>query len=123
EDDDLLAFDRAVHAAEAEGDFELAVETARPTEVLLRYQRLLPRRNDASTSDAFRTVEARHAALHDRSLPLVRADLDHARDTWQWVLRLAPDAGLAVQVAALLHDVERLASEAHARVEHLAADY
>src|SRR5690606_3409100 len=67
-DDDLLAVDRLVHDAECEGDFELVVETARPEEVLLRYQRLLPSRNDASNADAFRTAEARHAVLHDLSL-------------------------------------------------------
>ena len=36
---------------------------------------------------------------------------DHALDVWQWVLRLSPSAGLAVQLAALFHDVGRLLSE------------
>jgi hypothetical protein len=38
-------------------------------------------------------------------------------------VRLEPDASAAVQVAALFHDVERLASEADRRIEHEAADY
>ncbi|HWN71341.1 MAG TPA: DUF4202 family protein, partial [Haliangium sp.] len=55
--------------------------------------------------------------------PLVRADLDHALDTWQWMLRLDPAASLAAQVAALFHDIERLVSEADVRVEQHALDY
>lgn len=51
------------------------------------------------------------------------ADYEHALDTWQWVLTLQPEAGLAVQIAALFHDIERLASEAEVRIEHRAADY
>jgi hypothetical protein len=53
----------------------------------------------------------------------VAADLDHALDTWRWVLRLQPSASLAVQIAALFHDVERLIAEPDVRVEHHAADY
>lgn len=92
-------------------------------EALTRFQRLAQRRNAASRSPAFsRAVEA-HAALHRSGKPLVVADRDHALDAWQWVLRLDPDAGFEVQVAALYHDVERLVSEADARIEHLAPDY
>jgi uncharacterized protein DUF4202 len=89
-------------------------------EVLTRGQRLLDRRNAASETPLFDRVLARHRRLHgidDRHRPLVRADYDHALDTWQWTLRLAPAAGLAVQLAALFHDVERLISEAEVRVE------
>ena len=39
------------------------------------------------------------------------------------MLRLAPEASCAVQLAALFHDVERLESEADRRVEHHAPDY
>ncbi|HKV07070.1 MAG TPA: DUF4202 family protein [Thermoanaerobaculia bacterium] len=92
-------------------------------EVLTRCQRFLGRRNQASGHPTFDRVLERHRALHDLSKPLVRADFDHALDTWQWVLRLAPGAGLAVQIAALFHDVERLVTEADVRVEHRAADY
>lgn len=92
-------------------------------EVLTRCQRFLGRRNQASRYPVFDRVLERHRALHDLSKPLVRADFDHALDTWQWVLRLAPRAGLAVQVAALFHDIERLVTEADIRVEHRAADY
>jgi hypothetical protein len=92
-------------------------------EVLTRYQGLVGRRNTASSGGLFDVLLARHRALHDLTLPLVRADYLHAVDVWQWVLRLAPEADLPVQVAALFHDVERLVSEADRRVEHTASDY
>ncbi|HKI01358.1 MAG TPA: DUF4202 family protein [Thermoanaerobaculia bacterium] len=92
-------------------------------EVLTRCQRLMDRRNPASRGELFDRILAGHRALHDLSKPLVRADYNHALDTWHWTLRLAPEAGLAVQLAALFHDVERLVSEADARIEHKAADY
>lgn len=83
----------------------------------------LGRRNAASASPVFDRLLHRHMALHDLDRPLVKADYHHALDTWQWVLDLDPDAGLAVQAAALFHDVERLQSEASARIEHRAPDY
>jgi hypothetical protein len=92
-------------------------------EVLTRCQRWMDRRNGASRDPLFDRALAAHREAHDLSKPLVRADYDHALDTWQWVLRLAPEAGLAVQLAALFHDFERLASEADARVEHRSPDY
>jgi len=92
-------------------------------EVLTRYQRLLGRRNHASSTTLFDAVLRAHAGLHDLSLPLVKADLDHALDTWQWMLRLQPEVGLAPQLAALFHDIERLESEPRERIEHRAPDY
>jgi hypothetical protein len=92
-------------------------------EILTRYQRFVARRNDASGSPVFGRALERHRALHDVSKPLVRADYDHALDTWQWALRLEPDASLALQLAALFHDIERLSSEADVRMEHRVLDY
>ncbi|HEX9941664.1 MAG TPA: DUF4202 family protein [Thermoanaerobaculia bacterium] len=92
-------------------------------EVLTRCQRLMDRRNTASRDPLFDRVLAEQRALHNLTKPLVRADYNHALDVWQWTLRLCPEAGLAVQLAALFHDVERLLSEADARIEHRAADY
>lgn len=117
-------------AERAEGrPFALTIEgadrrlPAAAHEVLTRCQRFLGRKNQASTVPVFDRVLERHRALHDLSKPLVRADFDHALDTWQWMLRLAPGAGLALQIAALFHDIERLVTEADVRVEHRAADY
>lgn len=90
--------------------------------LLTRVQRFVDRRNVDSNAPVFDRILRRHRALHDRRFPLVRADHDHAMDTWRWTLRLAPDASLALQVAALFHDIERLTTEAHARHEHRAPD-
>jgi hypothetical protein len=86
-------------------------------EILTRYQGLIERRNAASSGGLFDLVLARHRELHDLNWPLVRADYLHALDAWQWVLRLEPQADLALQVATLFHDVERLVSGAVARIE------
>jgi hypothetical protein len=64
-----------------------------------------------------------HRALFDLRKPLVRADYDHAVDTWRWLLWLSPRASAPLQLAALFHDVERLESEADERVEQHASDY
>jgi hypothetical protein len=94
---------------------ELVVQVA--CEVFTRFQRHLNRRNACSAVPLFDAVLRAHRGLHDCGRPLVRADYDHALDTWQWMLRLAPEASLAAQLAALFHHVERLESDAHARVE------
>jgi hypothetical protein len=91
--------------------------------VLTRCQRWIDRRNEGSRDALFDRVLAKHRGAHDLAKPLVRADYNHALDTWQWLLRLTPDASLTVQLAALFHDVERLISEADVRVEHRVADY
>ena len=125
---DFWGFDRRVDALAAAGA-PLALRAPRDEaarfvgEVLIRVQRVARRRNGASAAPWFDRVLAAHAALHDLDKPLVRADLDHALDAWQWTLRLDGAAGAAVQLAALLHDVERLASEADARIEQHAPDY
>jgi hypothetical protein len=92
-------------------------------EMLTRWQWGIGRRNAASRSARFDSLLGRIRALHDLTKPLVAADYRHALDTWQWTLRLSPDASAVVQMAALLHDVERLESEADRRVEHLAPSY
>lgn len=122
--------DRRVAEALATGPVELLVVSAigpkgatGAAALVTRYQRLLDRRNDASRARVFDAILARHVALHDLDKPLPRADHEHALDAWHWMLRLAPAVGLAPQIAALFHDVERLASEADVRVEHRAPDY
>lgn len=130
---DLLSFDERIHHAEdhllgahhvhlmVDGD-DASVARAQH-QLSLRYQRLWPRRNDASRTPLFETILSRHRALHALEKPQIRADYDHAIDVWQWVLRLAPQAGFALQLAALFHDVERFMSNADARIEHDAPDY
>ena len=122
-------FDFQIDALAENGPFALLLEGDPPRlsraagEVLTRCQRHGGRRNAASRSPLFDRVLAAHRAMHDLAKPLVRADWSHALDVWQWALRLEPEAGLAVQLAALFHDVERLDMEADARIEHRADDY
>lgn len=116
--DDLVARGEPLHVVVAADEREIIHQ-----QIAIRTQRLADTRNPESATAWFSCLLAEHAALHDVAKPLVRADLDHALDTWQWSLRLDPAARAAVQVAALLHDIERLASEADARIEHRAADY
>ncbi|MDF2694463.1 MAG: hypothetical protein K0S65_2846 [Labilithrix sp.] len=119
---DFRRFDEAVEQGRPVGAIAVrgtdAVGVA--TEVLARYQRLVARRNRVSTTPLFEAVLEAHASLFDVNLPFVRADLEHARDTWQWMLRLEPTVGLAPQLAALFHDIDRLESEPHERIEHRA---
>ena len=125
---DFWAFDRRLDVLVARGaplrvsaPPELAPAVL--SEIRTRGQRLAPRRTAATAGAWFDRVLAAHRALHDLDRPLVRADYDHALDAWQWAVRRDAGAPRAVQLAVLLHDIERLASEADARVEHLAADY
>ena len=127
DDFDTWAFDVAIDDS-ARGAFTLciaddAAREAFPLEVLTRCQRHVDRRNAHADGNAFTRVLQMHRQLHDLDKPLVRADYNHALDVRQWLLRLDPDASLPLQLAALFHDVERLRSEADARIEHLAADY
>jgi hypothetical protein len=119
------------------GTFDEAVEHARPVgivsirggdaagvacEVLARYQRLVARRNDASSTPLFDRVLQVHAAAYDVTNPHVESELAHALDTWQWMLRLEPNASLAAQLAAIFHDVDRLESDPQERIEHRVLD-
>jgi hypothetical protein len=128
-DFDSFRFDYALDELAARQPFTLRIADDRgeraqfPLEVLNRCQRLIDRRNRHSHGQQFDRVLRRHRELHDLSKPLVHADYNHALDVWQWILRLDGSASLALQIAALFHDVERLVSEPDARVEHLAADY
>jgi hypothetical protein len=126
---DFYDLDARVDALADRGAFALVVhglegDVARAAAGLFtRCQRHAPRLTRTALGPTFARLRALHRALHDRDKPLVRADYAHALDTWQWLVRLAPDASLAAQAAALLHDVERLASEPDERIEHHAPDY
>jgi hypothetical protein len=128
DDFDFWAFDRRMDGRR--GDRFFVVLSGTPEElavvgeqVATRCQRLLDWRNGHSLTPRFDMLLELHEALHDLDRPLVRADFDHALDVWQWVLRLEPEASFAIQAAALLHDIERLDSEALRRIEHLEPDY
>jgi len=114
-------FDRFVETLAADapgGAFEIRLSgephglAAAALQVVTRCQRLAARRNAASTGKLFERVLAGHRRLHDRIHPPAASIHAHALDTWQWLLRLEPEAGLAPQLAALFHDVDRLAAAA-----------
>jgi hypothetical protein len=126
-DFDMWQFDVAIDELASDA-FTLRIaddghSAAFPLEVLNRCQRHVDRRNRHSQGQLFTRVLRRHRALHDLGKPLVRADYNHALDVRQWLLRLDAEASLALQLAALFHDVERLVSEPDTRIEHLAGDY
>lgn len=85
-------------------------ETAFAIEVLNRCQRVIGRRNQHSQGPMFDRILRRHREMHDLSTQRLRADYNHALDTWQWTLRLNPSAWSGVQIAALFHDVGRVMS-------------
>jgi hypothetical protein len=128
DDFDFWAFDRSLDERTGE-QFSIIVGgdpqglPAATLQIVTRCQRLLFERNADSAGERFERVLHAHHALHDLSQPLVRADYDHSLDVWQWLLRLEPAAPFALQVAALFHDIERLDTEAFARIEQHAADY
>jgi hypothetical protein len=78
--------------------------------VLNRCQRVIGRRNQHSQGPMFDRILRRHREMHDLSTQRLRADYNHALDTWQWTLRLKPSAWSGVQIAALFHDVGRVMS-------------
>lgn len=125
---DFWAFDRLVDELHARHEPLHVLADAADVlrlrrEITTRTQRLAAKRNAHSATEWFTRVLDEHRRMHQLDKPLVRADLDHAHDTWQWALRLDPEAPAAVQLAALLHDIERLTSEADVRIEHLFGDY
>ncbi|MDQ3036636.1 MAG: DUF4202 domain-containing protein [Myxococcota bacterium] len=125
---DFWAFDRLVDARVDAGRVLALRSPARHAsrfthEVLTRAQRRIERRNAQSRDPLFDRVLEAHRSLHDLERPLVRADYDHALDCWQWALRLEASASMVCQLATLLHDVERLESEADQRIEQHAPDY
>ena len=122
---DFYAIDAAADAMGERGlvPSGVAGEPGARFELLTRCQRWLGRRNPASLEPWFDRALTVHRQLHDCSRPLPRADHNHALDSWQWLLRLDAEAGAALQLAVLFHDVERLTSEADHRHEHLAPSY
>lgn len=126
---DFWDFDCQVDALSAAESFALQLDDDRgggaafPLEVLCRCQRAVGRRNRHSSTQLFDRVLRVHRRLFNLDRPLVRADFNHALDVWQWVLRVDRDASLALQIAALFHDIERLASEPDERIEQYADDY
>lgn len=123
---DLIRLDEQADELAARGPFEVELagegaDLSVAEEVALHLQRWSGHRNTVSREAAFSALLLAHRDLHPLEKPLVRADYRHALDVWQWVLRLDPDAGAALQAAALFHDVERIFTEADSRREKAVA--
>lgn len=69
-------------------------------QVLGRYQRFLDRRNSFSSSRAFDAILRGHRGVHGADV----AGCERALDRWQWLLRIAPNASVAAQIAALFRN-------------------
>ena len=114
-DFDRYAETLAADAAGGNFEIRLSGETCRlaaaARQVALRCQRLAGRRNAASRGELFDRVLACHRRFRDLPLPSAAAAHAHALDTWQWMLRLDPEASLALQLAALFHEAWRLTPE------------
>jgi hypothetical protein len=122
---DLIRLDERADEIAIQGSFAVELEGGPPEveeEIALHFQRWSGRRNAASGGEAFSRLLLSHRQLHPLEKALVRADYRHVLDVWQWVLRLSPGAGAAVQAAALFHDVERVYTEADSRREQGVAD-
>jgi predicted metal-dependent HD superfamily phosphohydrolase len=123
---DLPELDDRIDDLAAAGPFAIEVQgepAGAADEVDVRCQRWSGRRNGALPGGELTRLLRRHRALHPLDKPLLRADYRHALDVWQWVLRLDPEAGGAVQIAALFHDIERIFTEADFRDEQAVAEY
>lgn len=73
------------------------------SQVLGRYQRFLDRRNAFSSSRSFDAILRGHRGIHGADV----AGCERALDRWQWLLRIAPNASVAAQIAALFRNTGR----------------
>jgi hypothetical protein len=109
---DVLAFDRLFASMQREREFGVVlwctdwlVGSQSAVELLNRYQRLLPLPQGTVVPREVETALAAYHQLfpfHDRA---ARARHEAGLDTWRWLLRLTPSAGLELQLAALFHDL------------------
>jgi hypothetical protein len=98
------------HVAEldASGAFALRIEGERDEladvalQALTRYQYAVRRTNAASRTALFARLLDAYTQLVDADTPAARALRVRGLDTWQWLLRLYPEASLGAQLTALL---------------------
>ena len=72
-------------------------------QVLGRYQRFLDRRNAFSSSRSFDAILRGHRGAYGSDV----TGCERALDRWQWLLRVAPNASVAAQIAALFRNAGR----------------
>jgi hypothetical protein len=103
---DLDALDAAVESSPSDalsirGTSEQLALVA--TQVLGRYQRFLDRRNSFSSSRSFDVILRGHRGVYGADV----AGCERSLDRWQWLLRVAPNASVAAQIAALFRNAGR----------------
>lgn len=103
---DLSALDAAVETSPSDalsirGTSEHLVEVA--CQVLGRYQRFIDRRNGFSSTRSFDAVLRGHRGAYGADV----GGCERALDRWQWLLRVAPNASVAAQIAALFRNSAR----------------
>jgi len=101
---DLSELDAAVASSPSDalsvrGSSEDLAEIA--CQVLGRYQRFIDRRNLFSKTPAFDAILRGHCGAYGMD----EVGWDRSLDRWQWLLRIAPHAQVAAQVAALFRDM------------------
>lgn len=69
-------------------------------QVFGRYQRFLDRRNAFSSSRSFDAILRGHRGAYGADI----AGCERSLDRWQWLLRVAPNASVAAQIAALFRN-------------------
>ncbi len=66
--------------------------------------------------NVFKNIESEIERIISKSE--IPEDSQHSRNTRAWVLRLKPEADIALQIAALGHDIERSITELKIKREH-----
>jgi hypothetical protein len=109
---DVRSFDRLLESTQREGECSLVLwctdwlaGSQSAVELLNRYQRLLPLPSTAVVPPELDTALRTYHALFRPYAGAARERHDLGLDTWRWLLRLTPGAGLALQLAALFHDL------------------
>jgi hypothetical protein len=82
-------------------------DARRAAEVVTRYQRWIDRRTESSRTRLFDDVLATHRRLRAETKTSETAETEQSLDTWQWLLRLTPNASLPLQLAAVYSDIHR----------------
>lgn len=108
---DVRSFDRLFDSVQREGacclvlwctDWLAGSQSA--IELLNRYQRLLPVPNVVVPPELGAALRL-YDALFPSSDVVARERHEVGLDTWRWLLRLTPEAGPELQLAALFHDL------------------
>lgn len=109
---DVRSFDRLLESVRREGACSLVLwctdwlaGSQSAVELLNRYQRLLPVPSGTVVPPELGVALGVYNALFPLHDAAARERHELGLDTWRWLLRLTPRAGLELQLAALFHDL------------------